>query len=125
MKKLIILIGCIVVLCFLLFKIFYPIVMRVRGKRFLYKKLFFHNEATRNEVLSKFHEITGRRFTNSQAIDFFMKEKGLQLLSVTPGTPLILKYYLSKSPKAVLTYFEKVRFHETFIMYETDSLLKR
>jgi len=123
--KSIIIVVCIVVICLLLIKIFYPYFMRKRGKRYLYKKLFYQKEEQKNEVIRKFHEITGNRYTDNQAIDFFMKEKGLQLLSVTPGAPLILKYYLSNTPKALLTYFEKVKFHEAFINYDAESLLKK
>ena len=120
--KVIIIISCLG-LYFIVKKWLFPLIMSIMGKNYLYKKLFFKGESQREEVLEKFHKITGNKFTDSQAIDFFMKEKGLQLLSITPGTPLKVKYYLANDTKISLSYFEKVKFHETFIEYQYQNLL--
>jgi len=125
MKNTIIVVVSVLILGFIAYKIIFPYVMSFRGRNFLYKKLFFNRETQKNEVVRKFHEITKNRYSDHLAIDYFMKEKGLQLMSITPGTPLILKYYLNNNPKAVLTYFEKVKFHEAFIKYEATNLLSQ
>ena len=122
--KVIIIISCLA-LYFLVKRWVFPLIMSMLGKKYLYKKLFFKGETQKQEVLEKFHNITGHKFTDAQAIDFFMKEKGLQLLSVTPGSPLKVKYYLANDTKISLSYFEKVKFHETFIEHECLNLLDK
>ena len=124
MKILLIFIISCLAIFFLVKKWLFPLIMSMMGKNYLYKKLFFQGESQKQDVLEKFHDITENKFTDSQVIDFFMKEKGLQLLSVTPGIPLMVKYYLSNHPKITLSYFEKVKFHEIFIDYQYKNLLE-
>ncbi|MCL2073850.1 MAG: hypothetical protein FWH18_08015 [Marinilabiliaceae bacterium] len=76
----------------------------------------------RKEVVDTFHAITANRFSEEEAIDYFMKEKGLQLMSITPGTPLKLKYFLALPTKVELTFFEKVKFNEAFLSYRADNI---
>ena len=124
MEIFILIILTLIVLCFVLHRYCYPYCMGLRGKKFLYKKLFLNEDEKRKEVLATFHTITANRFTDKEAIDYFMKEKGLQLMSITPGTPLKLKYYLSFPTKVDLSYFEKVNFNEMFINYRAGSIKK-
>jgi len=113
----IVLVSC-VFFYFLVIRLLFPLIMSFMGKIYLRKKLFHSGNMQKTEILEKFHEITENKYNDKQAIDYFMKEKGLQFLLVTPNAPLILKYYLSNSTKVNLTFFEKVKFHEFVIKYK-------
>ena len=93
-----------------------------RAKVHLNKSLFPLGEIQKKMVIKVFHNITAGKFTDEQAIDFFVKEKGLQLMSITPGTPLKIKYYLARPTSVKLTYFERVEFHKAFINYQVADV---
>ena len=107
---------------FLLKKVIIPIVMIQKAKTYLHKSLFPHGDIQKNIVIKEFHKITSNKYNDKQAIDFFVKEKGLQLMSITPGTPLRIKYYLARPTLVRLTYFERVEFHKTFINYKGTKI---
>ena len=107
---------------FLLKRVIIPLVMIRKAKSFLYKSLFPLGEVQKKMVIKEFHKITANKYTDNQAIDYFIKEKGLQLMSITPGTPLRIKYYLARPTLVKLTYFERVEFHKTFINYKGTKI---
>ena len=102
---------------YLLTRVIIPMIMIRKAKSYLYKLLFPLGEVQKKVVIKEFHKITTNKYTDNQAIDYFIKEKGLQLMSITPELPYRIKYYLSRKTSAQLTYFERVEFHKTFINY--------
>ena len=93
-----------------------------RGKVYLDKSFFPLGEVQKKMVIKVFHNITTNKYTDKQAIDYFIKEKGLQFMSINPGTPLKIKYYLARPTLVQLTYFERVEFHKTFINYHAENV---
>ena len=93
-----------------------------RAKVYLNNSLFPLGEVQKKTIIRVFHKITANKYTDKQAIDYFVKEKGLQFMSVTPGTPLKIKYYLAQPTLVQLTYFERVEFHKAFINYRAADI---
>ena len=104
---------------FFLVKIFIvPSIIRWRALLFLENILFPHGEGQKDKVFTIFNVITGNRFSREQAINYFIKTKGHQLLTLgNEEFSFWAKLYLNIKPVIDLTYFEKVKFHETFINY--------
>ena len=99
-------------------KFIFPSIIRWRALLFLENILFPHGEVQKDKVVTIFDVITGNRFSREQAINYFIKSKGRQLLtSGNEEFPFWAKSYLKTRPAIDLTYFEKVKFHETFINY--------
>ena len=79
--------------------------------------LFPSGNAQKKKVIEAFNAITKNRFSDKEIIDFFVKEKGLQLFSVNPELSSAIQKYIRKDTLINLDYFERVKFHETFINY--------
>ena len=95
------------------------------AKDYLNDSLFPLGEVQKKMVIKVFHKITENKYTDKQALDYFIKEKGLQLMSITPGTPLKIKYYLARPTSVQLTYFERVEFHKAFIDYKASNTFSK
>ena len=112
-----------VVIYYLLKRVIIPLRMIHKGKVHLNKSFFPLGEVQKKTVIRVFHKITENKYTDKQAIDYFIKEKGLQFMSVTPGAPLKIKYYLARPTLVQLTYFERVELHKAFINYQASDVL--
>ena len=103
---------------FLVNKFIIPAIIRRRAISFLENILFPQGEGQKDKVISVFNIITGNRFPREKALNYFVKTKGRQLFSLgNEEFSLCAKLYLKTRPAIDLTYFEKVKFHETFINY--------
>ena len=102
---------------FIIIKIAVPKINKKRAYKALDKILFPNGNSQKNKVIDAFRKITQRKFTNEEILDFFIKEKGIQFMSIDPDFSSFLKKYLMIPTLVELNYFEKVKFHETFINY--------
>ena len=103
---------------FFFMKFILPVIIRWKALAFLEKILFPQGESQKDKVIAVFNVITGNRFSKERAIRYFLKTKGRQLLSLgNIEFSFCAKSYLKTQPSIDLTYFEKVKFHETFINY--------
>ena len=94
-----------------------PKINKKRASETLSEILFPNGELQRKKVIDAFKKITQRQFKDDEILDFFIKEKGIQLMSIDADFSDSVKKYLMKPTLVELNYFEKVKFHETFINY--------
>jgi hypothetical protein len=82
------------------------------------EEIFFpQGNAQKNKVINAFKKITNQNFSDDEIIDFFLKEKGLQMLAVSDEMkPSVIKY-IRTDTLINLNYFERVKFQEVFINY--------
>jgi len=79
--------------------------------------LFPSGNTQKRKVIEAFGKITKQQYTDEEIIDFFLKEKGLQLFSINCElSPEVVKF-VNKPTMIDLNYFERVKFHQTFINY--------
>jgi len=109
--------GIITGILFIIMKIVVPKNDKKRAIKALEKILFPNGESQKNKVVEVFKKITQRQFTEEEILDFFIKEKGIQFMSINTEFSSSLKKYLMRPTLVELNYFEKVKFHETFINY--------
>ena len=102
---------------FLITRIIVPRVNTRRALETLDEILFPDGESQKNKVIETFKKITKQQFSEEEILDFFIKEKGIQLMSIDTDFSDSVKKYLMKPTLVELNYFEKVKFHETFINY--------
>ncbi|GAO27964.1 hypothetical protein JCM15548_13 [Geofilum rubicundum JCM 15548] len=79
--------------------------------------IFPEGEAQKQAVMKTFHGFTKERFSDDQIMDYFMKIKGLQNLSISSKTDFWVKKYLLSPTKIKLNYFEQVKFYELFMNF--------
>ena len=109
--------GIITGILFIIMKIVVPKMNKKRAVKALDEILFPNGNSQKNKVIAAFKKITQRQFSENEMLDFFIKEKGIQLMSINVDFSSSLKKYLMKPTLVELNYFEKVKFHETFINY--------
>jgi len=79
--------------------------------------LFPLGNAQKRKVIEAFGGITQHDYSDEEILDFFMKEKGLQLSYLNSDlSPAVIKF-INKPTMIDLNFFERVKFHETFINY--------
>ena len=88
-----------------------------KASKELDRLLFSSGKADKEKVLSTIHEITKNRLTDDQAIDYFLKIKGLQVINLNDPISYWTRKYLMSSTKIRLNYFEQVKFYETFLNF--------
>jgi len=101
-------------------KIVRPGLKKKRAAKTLEEIFFPNGESQKNKMILTFRKIIQRQFTEEEILDFFIKEKGIQLMSINTDFPTSLKKYLMRPTLIELNYFEKVKFHETFINYSRN-----
>jgi len=88
----------------------------------LEKILFISESKQKKHVLQLIHQITNQRITDDQALDYFLKIKGLQTINFNGPIDYWVKKYLLSSTKVKLNYFEQVKFYETFLNFPVSQL---
>lgn len=88
-----------------------------KGKQELDKMFFSSENADKKNVLDTIHEITKQRLTDDQAMDYFLKIKGLQVVNLNDPISYWKRRYLMSPTKIRLNYFEQVKFYETFLNF--------
>ena len=103
---------------FIAVKFIIPAIIKWKALKFLEKVLFPQGENQKDKVIAVFNIITDNRFSKEAAVKYFLKTKGRQFLSLgNIEFSYCAKSYIKTQPSIDLTYFEKVKFHETFINY--------
>ncbi|PZX11225.1 hypothetical protein LX69_03179 [Breznakibacter xylanolyticus] len=87
------------------------------GKTALEKVLFVRGGVCRNQVIQVIREITLQRLSDEEALDYFLKIKGLQVVGLTGPVGYWMRRYLMTGTRARLTYFEQVKFYEAFLNF--------
>ena len=90
---------------------------RIKPSEVLEKILFPSGNAQKKGVIEEFKKITSQNFSDDEIIDFFLKEKGLQLISINIDFSPSVKKFIFKPTMIDLNYFERVKFHEMFLNY--------
>jgi hypothetical protein len=91
-----------------------------KATRDLERHLFPNGEEQKKNVLETMAKITGKRFSESLMLDYFLKIKGLQIINMNDPVDFWTKKYLMTPTKMKLNYFEQVKFYETFLNYPDD-----
>src|SRR5690606_18404448 len=107
--------------CFWFCRQLLPIIVRKKAHGSLHKVIFPGGETQKQSVLNTFHGFTKERFSDDQIMDYFMKIKGLQNLSLGSSTNFWVKKYLLSPTKIKLNYFEQVKFYELFMNFPADK----
>ena len=94
-----------------------PKINKKRASETLIEILFPNGELQRKKVIDTFKKITQRQLNENELLDYFIKEKGIQLMSINADFSDSVKKYLMRPTLVELNYFEKVKFHEAFINY--------
>ncbi len=103
--------------CFWFCRQLLPAIIRKKAQGTLHKVIFPEGETQKLAVLKTFHGFTKERFSDEQIMDYFMKIKGLQNLSIGSSTNFWVKKYLLSPTKIKLNYFEQVKFYEVFMNF--------
>ena len=103
--------------CFWFCRQLLPSIVRRKAYASLHKVIFPEGETQKQSVLTTFHGFTKERFSDDQIMDYFMKIKGLQNLSIGSSTNFWVKKYLLSPTKIKLNYFEQVKFYELFMNF--------
>ena len=114
--------GIITGILFIIIGVAIPKINKKRAYKALEKIIFPHGEYQKIKVIEVFKKITQRKFTEEEIVDFFIKEKGIQFMSINVDFSESLKKYLMRPTLVELNYFEKVKFHETFINYPRNFI---
>ena len=99
-----------------------PTIIKNKAHNSLYKTIFPNGDLQKHEVIKIFHEFTNGRFTDDEVMDYFMKIKGIQDLSMKTGTNFWVRKYLLSPTKIKLNYFEQVKFYELFINFPSPKI---
>jgi hypothetical protein len=103
--------------CFWFCRQLLPAIVKRKAHGTLHKVIFPEGETQKQEVLKTFHGFTKERFSDDQIMDYFMKIKGLQNMSIGSTTNFWVKKYLLSPTKVKLNYFEQVKFYELFMNF--------
>ncbi|MFT3737573.1 MAG: hypothetical protein QM786_02330 [Breznakibacter sp.] len=79
--------------------------------------LFPKGMAQKQQVIAAIHQITNNRLNNEDALDYFLKIKGLQVINLHDPISYWTRKYLMAPTKTKLNYFEQVHFYEQFLNY--------
>jgi len=79
--------------------------------------LFPQGNIQKRFVIDSFKKVTNQNFLDKEILDFFMKEKGLQMIYINSEIASNVKKYVKKPTLIDLNYFERVKFHEVFFNY--------
>ncbi|MCA1745947.1 MAG: hypothetical protein LC643_09675 [Bacteroidales bacterium] len=107
--------------CFWFCRQLFPALIKNKALGTLNKVIFPQGETQKQAVLKTFHGFTKERFSDEQIMDYFMKIKGLQNLSIGSSTNFWVKKYLLSPTKIKLNYFEQVKFYELFMNFPTTK----
>ncbi len=99
------------------YKFAYPAILKRKAQLSLQNIIFPDGENQKREILRLFHHFTKYRFTDDQILDYFIKIKGLQNLTLCKNTNFWTKKYLLSPTMIRLNYFEQVKFYELFMNY--------
>jgi hypothetical protein len=100
--------------------------LHIRGLDFIAEKkavnelegiLFPSGQEQKKTVITTIHQMTNQRLTDEEALDYFLKIKGLQVINLHDPISYWTRKYLMSSTKTKLNYFEQVRFYEAFLNY--------
>lgn len=83
--------------------------------------LFNSGSSQKSNVIESIHKMTNFRLTDEEALDYFLKIKGLQVINLHDPINYWTRKYLMSSTKTKLNYFEQVRFYEAFLNYPEAS----
>jgi hypothetical protein len=108
--------------CFWFCRQLLPAIIKRKAHGTLHKVIFPEGEAQKLGVLKTFHGFTKERFSDDQIMDYFMKIKGLQNLSIGSSTNFWVKKYLLSPTKIKLNYFEQVKFYELFMNFPASEV---
>jgi len=86
----------------------------------LERHLFPKGTEQKQKVLKTMESITGKRFSESMLMDYFLKIKGLQIVNMNDPVDFWTRKFLMTPTKIRLNYFEQVKFYETFLNYPGD-----
>ncbi|MBN2165670.1 MAG: hypothetical protein JW717_05285 [Marinilabiliaceae bacterium] len=81
------------------------------------KILFCSEKTDKTLILKTIHEITKNRLTDDEAMDYFLKIKGLQVINLSDPISYWTRKFLMSPTKIRLNYFEQVKFYETFLNF--------
>jgi hypothetical protein len=98
---------------------------RSKASETLENILFPEGNIQKRKVIDAFNTITNETYSNEEILDFFMKEKGLQLISIDADLSSEVKKYIRKDTLIDLNYFERVKFHKTFINYPRNFEVRK
>ncbi len=110
-------IGVAAPLAFVVVRKFYPRVVKKQAVKKLESILFPKGHVQKMEVLKTFRGFTGKRFSDEDILDYFLKIKGLQSVDINMKTNFWVKRYLFSPTVIKLNYFEQVKFYETFLNF--------
>lgn len=79
--------------------------------------LFPHGGHQKEQTLKKLDSLTHHRFKREDALDYFLKIKGLQTINLNDPVDFWTRHYLLQPTRIRLNYFEQVKFYETFLNY--------
>lgn len=83
--------------------------------------LFPAGHTQRSTVIDAIHRMTNQRLSDDEALDYFLKIKGLQVINLHDPIDYWTRKYLMASTKTKLNYFEQVRFYEEFLNYPESN----
>jgi hypothetical protein len=110
--------------CFWFCRQLFPAIIRKKAQASLDRLIFPQGEAQKQAMMETFHGFTKERFSDDQIMDYFMKIKGLQNLSISSKTEFWIKKYLKSPTKIKLNYFEQVKFYELFMNFPPQMEIK-
>lgn len=110
-------VGLVIGLSVIVYRVYLPVFTKKKAHTSLLELLFPEGKEQQHLVMDVFHELTNKRFTDDQIIDYFVKIKGLQTLDLSSKTNFWIKKYLLSPTEVKLNYFEQVKFYETFMNY--------
>jgi len=117
MANLIFLTAIIAGTIFLIIKRIRPQQNRGKASEILENFFFPAGNIQKRKVVEAFSKITSQKFSDEEIIDFFLKEKGLQLIYTEQNISKSVVKYIQKPTMIDLNYFERVKFQEVFINY--------
>lgn len=82
------------------------------------RRLLFPGETSEEEceaVVSDIVNMTRNRLSRDEALDFYLKIKGLQLMDLNTMNDVAVRRYLMKPTKARLHHSELVQFYEKYL----------
>ena len=101
---------------------FHPLIVKLKAQGTLQKIIFPEGNSQKREILDIFHDFTNRRFSDDQLLDYFIKIKGLQNMSLGYNSSYWIKKYLLSPTEIKLNYFEQVKFYEMFLNFTVEQV---
>ncbi len=92
-----------------------------KGKESLEKMLFSKGAECKDQVISTIMDITSKRINEEDALDYFLKIKGLQVINLTNPVGFWTRKYLLANTHVRLSYFEQVKFYEAFLNFSATG----